>query len=118
MITAKRYTPNNLILSFAGNITMEEAEKFVLNHFENKFKSKAEPILIKTPEILTVPTTKYVKKFKDNEQAQIVISFPSINVHDERYYVLSVFNTIWGGGMSSRLFQIIREKIRASLFCL
>ena len=107
----ERYTPNNLILSFAGNITIQEAEKFAEENFESKFTTTSEPIIIKTPQVLTKPKAKYVKKFKDNEQAQIVISFPSINVHDNRYYVLSVFNTIWGSGMSSRLFQTIREKL-------
>ena len=108
---AERYLPQNLILSFAGNITIEEAKKFAETHFESKFTTKAEPIIIKTPEVLTIPKTKYVKQFKDNEQAQIVITFPAINAHDPRYYELSLFNAIWGSGMSSRLFQTIREKL-------
>ncbi|MGD9900948.1 MAG: M16 family metallopeptidase [Spirochaetales bacterium] len=105
------YLPSNLILSFAGNVTFEEAENLAQNFFEANFKSKSKPILVKTPEVLTVPQTKYVKKFKDNEQAQIVISYPSLNIHDKDYYELTIFNVIWGRGMSSRLFQTIREKL-------
>ena len=107
----KYYTPQNLILSFAGNITLEEAEQFTEKYFESHFKTEAKPNVVMTPEVLTIPKTRYVKRFKDNEQAQIVISYPSINIHDPRYYTLSIINTIWGGGMSSRLFQVIREKL-------
>jgi predicted Zn-dependent peptidase len=108
---SEHYLPQNLILSFAGNITMDEAIEFAQNYFESKFTTKNEPNVIKTPDVLTLPKTRYVKKFKDNEQAQIVVAFPGINLHDPRYYELNLFNTIWGSGMSSRLFQIIREKL-------
>jgi|LGOV01.1.fsa_nt_gb predicted Zn-dependent peptidase len=105
------YVPENLILSFSGNITMEEAENFAMKYYESNFKTTAEPKLNKTPEVLTIPKTKYIKKFKDNEQAQIIIRYPSINIHNKKQDALTLFNIVWGGGMSSRLFQIIREKL-------
>lgn len=108
---AKHYVPEKILLSFAGNITFEEAEKLAYEYFEKRFKTKNEPYLVKTPDILTLPKTKYVKRFKDNEQSHVYISFPGVNLHDPRYHALAVFNTIWGSNMSSRLFQIIREKL-------
>jgi predicted Zn-dependent peptidase len=107
----EHYIPENVVLSFAGNINMKEAEALAENYFENRFTKKGTPKLIKTPEVLTLPKTKFVRKFKDNEQAQIVISYPGINVYDTRYYVLTLLDCIWGNGMSSRLFQTIREKL-------
>lgn len=44
------------------------------------------------------------------EQANIIVGCPSIRATDERRFVMSVLNAILGGGMSSRLFQEIREK--------
>lgn len=47
---------------------------------------------------------------KETEQAHLICGFPSVAASDGRRYALSVLGTIMGGGMSSRLFQEIREK--------
>ncbi|MGJ7441431.1 M16 family metallopeptidase [Aquipuribacter sp. MA13-6] len=47
---------------------------------------------------------------RDIEQAQVVVGTTALSATDERRYVLSVLNTALGGGMSSRLFQEVREK--------
>ena len=53
--------------------------------------------------------TSFVKT-KDTEQAYVVLGTQGLSVRDERRYQLSVLDTILGGGMSSRLFQEVREK--------
>ncbi len=47
---------------------------------------------------------------RDFEQVQLVAGFKGIDIYDESVYALLVFNNIFGSGMSSRLFQNIREK--------
>ena len=47
---------------------------------------------------------------RDFEQVQVIAGFNGIDIYDERVYSLLVFNNIFGSGMSSRLFQNIREK--------
>jgi predicted Zn-dependent peptidase len=47
---------------------------------------------------------------RDIEQAQVVVGTTALAATDDRRYVLSVLNTALGGGMSSRLFQEVREK--------
>lgn len=47
---------------------------------------------------------------KELEQVQLVVGFPGVSVTDKDYYAAQVFATILGGGMSSRLFQEIRER--------
>lgn len=47
---------------------------------------------------------------RDFEQVQLVVGFRGIDIYDESVYALLVFNNIFGMGMSSRLFQNIREK--------
>lgn len=47
---------------------------------------------------------------RDLEQLHVVLGFDGVGVHDPDYYAHSVFSTLLGGGMSSRLFQEVREK--------
>ena len=46
----------------------------------------------------------------DTEQAYVMLGMPGLSMRDERRYALSVLDTILGGGMSSRLFQEVREE--------
>jgi predicted Zn-dependent peptidase len=47
---------------------------------------------------------------RDLEQLHLVLGFPGVELSDPDYYAASVLSTAFGGGMSSRLFQEIREK--------
>jgi processing peptidase subunit beta len=47
---------------------------------------------------------------RDLEQTHIVIGLPSFGARDDRRFALMVLSTLFGGGMSSRLFQEVREK--------
>ncbi|GIG60380.1 putative zinc protease [Longispora fulva] len=47
---------------------------------------------------------------KDTEQAHLVLGCASMTRHDERRFALGVLNNVLGGGMSSRLFQLVREQ--------
>lgn len=50
------------------------------------------------------------REARDLEQMHLVLGFEGVGVHDPDYYAHSVFSTLLGGGMSSRLFQEVREK--------
>jgi predicted Zn-dependent peptidase len=47
---------------------------------------------------------------RDLEQVHLLLGFDGVGYHDEDYYALSALSTLFGGGMSSRLFQEVREK--------
>jgi len=47
---------------------------------------------------------------KTLEQVHLAVGFPSVGLHDPDLYAASVFSALFGGGMSSRLFQEIRER--------
>jgi len=47
---------------------------------------------------------------RDIEQVNLVLGFEGVSYEDEDYYAASVLSTLLGGGMSSRLFQEVREK--------
>ena len=64
-------------------------------------------IVIKLP----VLKKKQITAFKDNQQAVLCIAYPALLGDDENEYVLKVLNYVLGVGMSSRLFQTIREEL-------
>jgi predicted Zn-dependent peptidase len=51
-----------------------------------------------------------IRKKKDNEQVNLILGFEGLSYTDENYYTAGLLASVFGGGMSSRLFQEIREK--------
>ncbi len=99
----RHYTPMRMTVSAAGKVDHEAlvalAEKFTLSVTHEKF--------------LPIPAT-YVggdyRREDDLEQVHMLLGFPAVSVHDDDYYAMQLYSAILGGGMSSRLFQEIREK--------
>lgn len=107
----KHYIAPNTIISLAGNITVERAEKLVQKYFLANFpKTKAQPkVRAQVPAIC--PTAVQVKKKKDTAQQHVALVFPACNQFNQDRYALSLFISIFGGDMSSRLFINVREKL-------
>lgn len=101
----QRFSPNNMIISAAGNLNHEKFVRLIKERFAsmdrvpNGFHTAAPAI---TPKVIT-------RNKKSLEQVQLCIGVPSHPIHDEKRYVSYILNTVLGGGMSSRLFQKIRE---------
>lgn len=102
----KYYVPNNSVISICGNFKFEE----IVHQIEEKFKnweSKTVNLKITKPNFNTC----IVKKNKDTEQVNIAINLEAIPMtNDREVYALSVVNNVFGGSISSRLFQKIREE--------
>lgn len=101
------YCSNNMVVAVGGNITFAEAKNLVEKYFEGKFKN------IPGREWQDVPAqthSDYIYKFKDIEQANISITFPTTS-YEDRSCVRPLVYEIFAGGMSSRLFQVIREQL-------
>ena len=107
----KKYLPENLVIAVAGNINHERVVERVSKLLGEFLDSSAKPAALR-------PTTKIRAKgkgeigliYRKSEQANILLGFPSIDRSDERRFALSVLTSALGGGMSSRLFQEVREK--------
>lgn len=97
------YTANNMVLSVAGNITIDEVVKIANKYFIKQRKNKK----LKLKEAKW--TSGFFAKDKKLEQVQCIIGFEGISFYDKNKYKLSVMNHILGSGMSSRLFQDVRE---------
>lgn len=101
----ERYTPNNIVVSVAGSFTKDNVTNLVKSYFQS-YNLSGE---LNKPSYTSYKKTVAIKE-KDIEQLHINIGFPSIKISDDNIYAMGALNTILGGGMSSRLFQTIREK--------
>ncbi len=99
----KHYTAGNIVISLCGSFDESHVEK-ISEKFSQLDKTKKK---IAKPAIYTRHTS--VKK-KKTEQNQFCLAFPSSAVSDEDRFAVNLMSTILGGGVSSRLFQNIREK--------
>ncbi len=102
----EHYIPENIVISVAGNYN-EDSLKEILERYFGKWKSKAGPKNGKTTVEFRSETCVHEK---DTEQVHICIGFEGVKNGDDKIYPLLAINNIFGGGMSSRLFQKIREK--------
>ncbi|MGL5329403.1 MAG: M16 family metallopeptidase [Peptostreptococcaceae bacterium] len=100
------YVPNNSVISISGNFDFDE----MVEKIENKFKSWNEKDLqIKLKEAKFNPC--FISKNKDTEQISLVMNLKAIGMEDDKeVYALAVINNVFGGSISSRLFQNVREE--------
>lgn len=99
------YGPENLVLTFAGNIdekqSMELAEKYFANLAGGKSRS-FDPFS-------TYGSNKIFLRTKNTEQAHLVIGVPAVPSLDEDHFTHTLLAIVLGGNMSSRMFLRIRE---------
>lgn len=101
------YCAESTVVSIVGNIPFDKAKGLVERYFDGRFASNCDRKWQDSPH----KTVRGVKsKFKDIEQSNIALGFPAFE-YDSKYTMTEMLvNTIVGGGMSSRLFQEVREK--------
>ncbi len=102
----KRFTPGNLIIAAAGNLKHEPFVDLVAKHFD-RMKPVKNGFHSVPPKVVPRIT---LRNKKSLEQVQICVGVPSHPIAHEKRFASYVLNTLLGGGMSSRLFQNIRER--------
>ena len=102
----KHYASQNIVVSMAGKIDIDMAERLVMKYFacHNCRCCDRKPIKIELKGQSLVKT-------KDIEQVHIGIAYPSVKRYDKMFDATQIMNVVLGGGMSSRLFQTVREKL-------
>jgi predicted Zn-dependent peptidase len=109
----RRYTPPVVVVAAAGNLEHATVVRLVRRALAGTAldSADAEPAGPRAG-VKRVHTQKAhtVVRNRDTEQAHLVIGAPGIGRRDDRRFALGVLNNVLGGGMSSRLFQEIREK--------
>jgi predicted Zn-dependent peptidase len=102
----QRFAPNNMIISAAGSLNHRNFVELIGERFAGLAavpNGHHGPAPAVTPRIVT-------RNKKSLEQVQLCLGVPSHPIAHERRFVSYVLNTVLGGGMSSRLFQKIREE--------
>lgn len=100
------YNANNTVISVAGSFKREE----LIAVLEDKFGGWEGGEEAEYP--LTLANTSPGRLYRDkkSEQTHICLGYAGLPQGDKRRYAMMVFNTIFGGGVSSRLFQKVREE--------
>ncbi len=105
---AKRFTPANMVFAAAGNLEHDGFLAQVEAAFDSLAATSRDRLVHGHAPAVKPHIT--LKNKKSLEQVQMCLAVPSIHVaHDDRYAAF-LLNSILGGGMSSRLFQSIREE--------
>jgi predicted Zn-dependent peptidase len=102
---ADHYRPANIVFSAAGFLDHDEVVAGVERRFAGPeggvAPRRTPPAQESEPSVVCT---------RPGEQAHLVVGTTALDRHDDRRYALAVLNHVLGGGLSSRLFQTIREE--------
>ena len=103
---ASTYRPGNVVVSAAGDISHEEVVALVERAFGTG--EAAQPVFDPAPALPAGDRVMVVRR--ETTQAQLCLGVPGLPRDDPEAWTLEVLNAILGDGMSSRLFQSVREE--------
>jgi predicted Zn-dependent peptidase len=106
----RRYTLPKMVLAVAGNITHADVLRLARKALRDRLAGTAEPAPVRAGRARFPRAPQLVLHSDDTEQAHLMVGVRAIDRHDQRRWTLSVLNAALGGGMSSRLFQEVRER--------
>jgi predicted Zn-dependent peptidase len=102
----RHYLQGRMVVAVAGNIKHDKAVAALKPAFNNIVRTNGARELVKP-----LPKAQITCRTRDTEQVHVCIGTPGKALGDDQVYVFQVLNTALGGGMSSRLFQRIREDL-------
>ena len=107
-----RYTPEHLVVAAAGNLDHDVVVELVRQSFGPALDQAAEPAAPRLTggHVAGAAGVGTELISRGIEQANLVLGCEALARTDERRFALGVLNAAFGGGMSSRLFQEVREK--------
>ena len=98
------YAASNIVVAAAGKLQHDRVVDLVVAHFADLPAEQPRPL----------PLGRYAggefREERDLDQVHVVLGFPAVGYADPDYYAAMLLSGLLGGGMSSRLFQEIREK--------
>ena len=106
----KHYRPDNTVLAIAGQFDLD-AFREMAERYLGDWQATGDTQL---PEPVNGCDGRILRRKKDIEQVHICLAYPGVAQDDSELYPLTVMNNLFGGGMSSRLFQHIREEMGAA----
>ncbi len=101
--TRRCYRPADTVVAVSGHFTQDDLDYIagLFSEMEGEGRNELTPAVYR-PSLVLRP--------KEIEQNHLCLSFPGVSLLDEDRYAMNLFSSILGGGMSSRLFQTVREQ--------
>ena len=106
---ARAYQPDRAVLTIAGAIDVTEVQDFVAAQFGDWQINGDAVTLIPAPTLVSQPRHRIA--IRPSKQAHLQLAVPGLPRHHPDRYVLSLLNAILGDGMTSRLWQRMREEL-------
>lgn len=107
------YVAPKTFLIIAGGVTLKKAKELASNYFSKiSTGKKIKSWSVKDKQTKLAATS----KFKELDQTHLMMAFKTFPIFDERRFSLALLSDIIGGGMSSRLFQKVREELGAAYY--
>ncbi len=101
----RRYQPAHVVFAAAGKVDHDQ----LVNEVDRLWTVNGDALPLDRSAPLPQTGSTY-RVMRDCEQTHMVLGFPAPHRHDRRRYIASVLDAVVGGGMSSRLFQEVRER--------
>ena len=98
------YRPEKMVFSVSGNFNENNVIELIEKHFHNLPQGSEDH----SPKAIYHGGE--FRQDKDLEQVNIILGFEGVDFYSDLYYPTAVYSAVLGSGMSSRLFQEIREK--------
>ncbi len=100
------YHPSNFVIAVTGNVDFDKFVDLSQKHFSHKEKQEKLPLGRRPPKY----SARQKRVDSDTDQLHLVVGYEAVPVHDPMRFDMLLLSFFLGGGMSSRLFQEIREK--------
>ncbi len=105
------YVASNMIVSVSGGIGFDQAKALCDEYFASHFTKQALPNVYQPDQnAIHIPQRAFEIIKKDIAQTHIILGYPTNGTYNKNRQALNLLSFILGGGMSSRLFQTIREQ--------
>ncbi len=105
----RRYTPERMVVAVAGNIDHDEVVALVREHFGPRLVRGRRPVAPRKGTGRVTGRPRLAVANRDAEQTHLSLGVRTPGRHWEHRWAMSVLHTALGGGLSSRLFQQVRE---------
>jgi predicted Zn-dependent peptidase len=103
------YHPAQLVVAAAGNVTHDHLVDALVQTGWGEAPARPDAVVAPAPAVAAAPTVRHVGR--ESAQTHIVFGSPALSHNDPRRYAFALVSTMVGGGMSSRLFQRVREEL-------
>ncbi len=106
----RRYTPDNMVVAASGGLDHARLLRLVRKAFGSSLQGRTPPAPLRATDRVVKSYSQVVVAERATEQANLVLGTTALRRDDPRRFAMSVLNGALGGGMSSRLFQEVREE--------